>query len=199
MDDISKELLPALQLFLPGFLSMTIFYWFADVPKANQFERVIQALICTTFITMIVEVIQHFALLIGQAYSFGAWTTVTSNLYALGLAVALGSILAHGSNHDWIYALARKSGLTSRSSTPESVHLFKTYGRDGVVLHMLDERRLMGYLVSFPNHESSGVYLIEEPHWLIRSQPVPERIAGIGYLMINSIDVRWVEFLKEDK
>ncbi|ONH50996.1 hypothetical protein SAMN04490182_2091 [Pseudomonas cedrina] len=199
MDEISKELLPALQLFLPGFLSMTIFYWFAEVPKTSQFERVIQALICTTFITMCVEVIQQVALLVGQSYLIGTWTTVTANLYALGLAVALGSLLAHGSNHDWIYALARKFGLTSRSSTPETVHLFKTYGGDGVVLHMLDERRLMGYLVSFPSHESSGLYLVEEPHWLLPGKPVPERIIGSGFLMVNSVDVRWVEFLKEGK
>ena len=199
MNDIVKEVLPALQLFLPGFLAMTIFYWFADVPRANQFERVIQALICTTFITMMVGAIEQIAYLAGRAHSFGAWTGTTASIFAGLLAVLLGALLAHGSKHDWIYSLARKARLTDRSSTPEAIHIFRTYGTDGVVLHMLDERRLMGYLVTFPEHQTSGYYLIDEPHWLIPGAERPERISGIGCILINSADVRWVEFLKGGK
>jgi hypothetical protein len=134
MNDIVKEVLPALQLFLPGFLAMTIFYWFAEV---NQFERVIQALICTTFITMMVGLVRLIACGIGETRSFGPWTDTSSSISAGVLAIALGVFLAHGSNQGWIYAIARWFKVTSRSSTPESVHIFRTYGTDGVVLHML--------------------------------------------------------------
>jgi len=199
MDDVSKELIPALQLFLPGFLATTIFYWFAEVPKTSQFERVIQALICTTFINLAMKPIEFFALWLGEFYSLGHWTNITSSIYSIGIAIVVGLALANACNHDRIFSRARKWGITTKASMSESIHLFKAYGGDGVVIQMLDGRRLMGYIVAFPTSESSGIFLIEEPHWLLDGQPIPERIKGIGSLLINSSNIRWVEFLKGAK
>ena len=55
MNEIASDILPVLQALLSGFVATIIFYWLSDTAKPNQFERVIQALICTGVIKLLVD------------------------------------------------------------------------------------------------------------------------------------------------
>ncbi|MDH0646227.1 hypothetical protein N5D48_05115 [Pseudomonas sp. GD03858] len=195
MEEVTKELLPTLQLFLPGFLTTIVFYWFASVPKPPQFERVLQALICTPIIKFLVEQLESTLYEIGELYSVGVWTKSTELGFSIALPIAIGLSLACLCNRDLIYKIARKIGITKKASIDDTTHIFSSRPDHVVVFEFIDGRRLLGYIRSFPNDCTAGVFLVDNPHWMAGKTPTP--YAGIESILINATDVKWIEFLEE--
>ncbi|WP_047293873.1 DUF6338 family protein [Pseudomonas lundensis] len=194
MGDIAGELMPILQALLPGFLATVVFYWLADAKKPGQFEQVIQALICTGLIKFLVDGIAFLLILVGQTYALGPWTDNVATVWALLLAVILGLSLAYLSQHDHLYKLARKIGLTSRASVGEWRYAFLRFPDRGLVLHFKDGRRLMGYPLAWPAESAGGHFVMEFPTWIVEDVAVPQD--GVTFLMVANSDVYWVEFLE---
>lgn len=194
MQDIVNDVLPLIQSLVPGFLMMTVFYWFAEVPKPGQFERTIQALIATAIIQVLINIIESAAHGLGRVYSIGPWSPDAALVFSIVLAFLAGLYLAYLCNQDKIYEIARKLKITSKASVDDASHIYKTLGQCPVVLQLTDGRRLMGFYSIFPNSKQTGSFLIEQPHWLQGEEIIPcETTRAIH---ITGSDVHWVEFLE---
>ena len=193
MLDLSGDILPIVQALMLGFLMTMAFYWFAEVPKPNQYERTLQALIGTAVIQLIMVLAQSISLQIGMIYSFGPWSPNLANGVAIFLGGVSGLCLAYWTNNDFIYSLARKLKLTSRAATEDSIYVYQSLGHRGVVLQMVDGRRLMGNIETFPNKKDTGFFLVSNPHWVHTDFIQCE---GTHSMLISSSDVQWVEFLE---
>ncbi|MBK5437912.1 hypothetical protein JFV30_14110 [Pseudomonas sp. TH32] len=194
MGEIAGTLMPILQALLPGFLATVVFYWLADAKKPGQFEQVIQALICTGLIKLLVDGVELLAVWLGQWFVLGSWSENTATGWSLGLAVFTGLLLAYCSNHDHLYSIARRFGLTSRASSGEWRYAFRRFRDRGIVLHFVDGRRLLGYPLAWPGDPATGHFLIEHPHWIVDETMTP--CTGLTYFMVANSDIYWVEFLE---
>ncbi|AVH40048.1 hypothetical protein AL532_27085 [Pseudomonas monteilii] len=197
MEDLATKIIPLVQTLIPGFLTAMIFYWLADVKKPGQFERTVQALIGTGLITMMVSGIKAGLSCVGENYfTLGEWTTQVEGFWGIGLAVALGLLLAFASNHDYLYRFARWLTLTSRSSYPEWIYAFRKREGKSVVLTLLDGRRLFGYPAVWPTDPKEGHFLITHPCWMDENNQWIET-PGIESYLIANCDVYLIEFLEE--
>lgn len=187
-----KDLLPVLQALLPGFLTTIIFYWLADVQKPSQFERVLQALVCTTLISLTVQTIAWLARLAGTFYSFGAWTDTSTTLCSLALAAASGLFLALACNKDFFYSIARKKEITSKASHSDQIHIFRSRASNAVILNLKNSKRVMGYVLAIPSSET-GHYLIQHPKWQQSDDSFTE-CENIESIFISATEVHWIEF-----
>jgi len=194
MDDPDK-LLVLLQTISPGFVTTLIFYWLASVPKPSQFERVVQALICSGLIKLTVKGLMNLFLWIGQWWFISAWTTTVESLWSYVLAVGIGLALARFAFNGKLYKWAREKKLTSRTSEliQEWDFAFLKYKDQYLVLNFLDGRRLMGYAKSWPSNPLTGHFIIVDPVWLEEDGPRP--YDGVTSVLIANSDVLWVEFL----
>jgi hypothetical protein len=198
MEDLATKIIPLVQTLIPGFLTAMIFYWLADVKKPGQFERTVQALIGTGLITMMVSGIKAGLSWVGEHYfTLGEWTTQVEGIWGIGLAVALGLLLAFASNHDYLYRFARWLTLTSRSSYPEWIYAFRKREGKTVVLTLLDGRRLFGYPAVWPTDPKEGHFLITQPCWMDENNQWIET-PGIESYLIANVDVYLVEFLEQE-
>lgn len=193
MLDLSQELIPLIQTLIPGFLMTMTFYWFAEVPKPNQFERTLQALVGTAVIQTLIHGTEQLAYGIGSYKSFGVWSVATANLLGIMIGGISGVALAFCCNKDLIYSAARKLRITTKASTNDNTDTYQKLGILPVVLHFKDERRLMGYVEKFPSSSQNSSFLITEPDWLVGDEILPCK--GTYAMLINSSDVQWVEFL----
>ncbi|WP_138763726.1 MULTISPECIES: DUF6338 family protein [Pseudomonas] len=192
MEEATKELLPTLQLLLPGFLATIIFYWFADVPKPSQFERILQALVCTPIINLLVGAIGWTLIFTGQFVSVGVWKESNIIYYSICTSLVFGTLLAFACNKDIFFSLARKLKITSKASHSSHIHVFRKYGEVAAVLQLNDGRRIMGYIAAHPSTDPGSFYLLDEPHWLNGSDIF--KCEGTASFMINADKVNWVEF-----
>lgn len=195
MLEFSQELLPLIQTLIPGFLMTMVFYWFAEVPEKNQFDRILQALVGTSVIQAIIHGAEQLSYLLGSIFSFGGWSTSMANMAAMLMGVVFGVALAYFCNKDLIYSTARRTGLTTKASTEDSIHIYQSLATSGVVLHLIDGRRLMGHIDTFPNNKQTGFFLISSPSW-VHGEILP--CQGTRSILISSSDVQWVEFLEPE-
>ncbi len=173
-----------------------IFYWLADVKKPSQFERTVQALIGTALITMVVAGIEIVLKYIGSHwFLWGNWTQQVESAWGITLAVLLGLWLAFASNHDYLYGIARKWTLTSRSSYPEWIYAFRKREGKCVVLTLLDGRRLFGYPAVWPTDPKDGHFLVTQPCWMDEDNKWVD-MPGIESYLISNADVYLVEFIE---
>lgn len=195
MEDLATKIIPLVQMLIPGFITTLIFYWLADVKKPGQFERTVQALVGTGVITMVVSGIELLLRYIGNNWhSLGPWTPQIESAWGITLAIGLGFGLAFASNHDYLYQLARRLTLTSRSSYPEWIYAFRKREGKSVVLTLLDGRRLFGYPAVWPTDPKDGHFLITYPCWMDENNEWVE-MPGIESYLIANADVYLVEFL----
>lgn len=193
--DEPEKLLFLLQTISPGFVTTLIFYWLADVPKPGQFERVVQALICSGLIKLLVGGLMSVFLWVGQWWYVADWSQTVEVIWSTALAVGIGLSLAWFAFNDTLYSRARRLKFTSRNSTlvQEWSWAFLNYGDRYVVLNLQDGRRLMGFPKAWPSDHIKGHFVIEDPYWLegesMRSYD------GITSVLIANADVVWVEFL----
>ncbi|WP_049273194.1 DUF6338 family protein [Pseudomonas putida] len=195
MEEIPTQVIATFQALLPGFVATMIFYWLAEAAKPTQFERIIQALVCSGLIKLLMPAVEAACLWVGQWKDFGYWSKDAEAIWPFGLAVIIGLLLARFAFKDTLYRLARFFRLTSRQSSPlvEWRSAFELGNKRAIVLNLLDGRRLMGFPTLWPSDAKAGHFLIDIPHWIDNGQIVP--YTGVKYVLISNEDVLWVEFL----
>ena len=198
MPELSKETVALLQYLLPGLLAAWIFYGLSSHTKPSQFERVIQALIFTFLVQAILPIVRWLLEFIGTGFSIRPWDRATETIASALVAVLLGASLAYLTNKDSLHSWIRAKGFTTRASHPSEWHGVFSEGPRYVVLHLTDERRLSGYPQVWPSEPDRGHFFIVQPSWLSESG---EHLVPIGIegLLINTKDVRWVEFIDQPK
>lgn len=193
---ISGELVTLLYHLLPGFVAAWIFYGLTAHPKADAFERVIQALIFTFIIQVLTKLVEGLCLAIGQVWHVGIWTNDTSLIWSLVLAFPVGLLIAKWANQDTWHLRLRGWNWTKRTSHPsEWCSAFSRQSR-WVVLHFLDGRRLYGWATEWPDQCDKGHFFMEDVEWLLAdgsSAPL-HRTAAI---LLPASNVEMVEFVRD--
>lgn len=198
MDSVAEDTIAILQYLLPGFLAAWVYYGFTSFPKPSQFERVIQALIFTLLIQAFVFLIKLLLFKIGDHWRIGVWDEHTNLLFSTMSALVIGILVSYFANNDQFHAIARKIGVTMETSYPsEWFGAFRKSARNGnyVVLHLKDERRLYGWPSDWPSESENGHFRLKEASWIVDGENYD--IPGVRSIMINSQDVKWVEFMQQ--
>jgi hypothetical protein len=195
MDVLSTELVKLLLFLTPGLLAAWIFFGLTAYERDSPFERIVQALIFTAIVQVLVIVVQWASLEIGKWHTIGYWTENVATVWSFVIALALGLAIARCANWDLVHTKLRDWGFTANTSYPsEWFSAFKTK-KLYVVLHFKDERRLHGWPEQWPDHQTSGEFLICNPKWLLEdgSEIVCDETDCI---VVLASDVELVEFMK---
>lgn len=198
MPELSKETTALLQYLLPGLLAAWVFYGLTSHVKPSQLERVIQALIFTFLVQAVLPVVRWSLELIGMWFSIRPWDSGSETLALAVIAVMVGASLAYLTNKDSFHRWIRAKGFTTRASYPSEWHGVLSERQSHVVLHLTDERRLSGYPQVWPSEPDKGHFFIIQPGWLSESGE-HQLLCGIEGLLINTKDVKWVEFIDQPK
>jgi hypothetical protein len=197
MSWLAKDLPALVLLLLPGFAAAGVYYSLSAHPKSSEFERVIQALIFTMILKPLTSLGHWFFLKVGGLYSFGPWTQDSETATSLGLAVLLGLGFAWAMSKDQFHGIARKLGLTSRTSYPSQWYSAFVRKHKWVVLHFADGRRIYGWPMEWPDESDKGHFVLSEPEWLLEdNQRAP--LHQVAKILIPASDVKMVEFMKEE-
>jgi hypothetical protein len=198
MPELSKETAALLHFLLPGLLAAWVFYGLTSHGKPSQFERVIQALIFTFLVQAILPFVQWLLEAIGTQYSLRPWDGASETLASAIVALMLGASLAYLTNKDSFHKWIRAKGFSTRASHPSEWHGVLSERQNYVVLHLADERRLSGYPKVWPSESEKGHFYIVQPAWLSETGE-HNLLGGIEGLLINTKDVKWIEFIDPPK
>jgi Family of unknown function (DUF6338) len=195
MPEISKEIIALLNFLLPGFLAAWVIYGLTNHEKPSQFERTIQALIFTVLIQAAVWLLERTLLWAGGFLVFGYWENRSTLVASYLLALTLGLLIAKLSQEDSLYSCLRACKLTGKSSHPNEWNdVFSKFPRF-VVLHLEGERRLFGWPEVWPSKPHEGHFFLVYPAW--QTDEGCKDITGVEGVLINSKEVKWVEFLEK--
>jgi len=196
MEEVIGAIGPVLTLLMPGFIAANVFYYFSDHPKPVQFERVVQALILTTFIKLFVSTLAITLQWIGKFYSIGTWGPTVELAWSLFFSLTVGLLLCYCSNNDFIYRRMRRLGMTSRSSYVNNWSFaFRQTPIMPVVLNLKDGRRLMGHPHVWADNQTDH-FVLTRCAWIHADQ------INLDYMhsfLIGASEVVWVEFLKTNE
>ncbi|WP_336855064.1 DUF6338 family protein [Pseudescherichia vulneris] len=195
MESLSTELFNILKYLLPGFLTAWVFHAFTSYPKPSQFERTVQALIFTVFVHAVTFCIKWIALEIGEkAFSFGIWTTNIEVLWSYISAFIIGLFFSVAANTDKFHAILRWLHITKQTSFHcEWFGAFHTRDDQWVVLHLIDDKRVMGWPHEWPSDPAKGHFVLMYPAWLDGENEIP--LPQVESILFKVSDIRWVEFI----
>ena len=172
-----------------------VFYGLTSNKKPLQFERIVQALIFTLAVRVLVFVEYTVLEYLGNWIVLRPWDSDADLTCSFLSAIALGLMIALTSNTDRFYKILRDNGLSSRSAHPSEWYGTLSELPRYVVLHLKDERRLYGWPKTWPSDPKNGHFFIITPSWIDEGNDNP--LESTEGLLINVVDVKWVEFLKE--
>lgn len=198
MPELSKETAALLHYLLPGLLAAWVFYGLTSHAKPSQFERVIQALIFTFLVQAILPIVRWSLEFIGTRFAIRPWDGASETLASAFVAALLGASLAYLTNKDSFHKWIRAKGFTTRASHPSEWHGVLSERQNHVVLHLADERRLSGYPQVWPSEPEKGHFFIVQPAWLSETGE-HSLLSGIEGLLVNTKDVKWIEFIDQPK
>lgn len=193
MQESLQSLSQFILFLMPGFVSAWIMYGLTSHPKPSQFERIVQALILTAIIQSLMPIANYMH----GAFSFESSFDADRDLWSLIAAVITGLSLALFINKDWFHALLRKVGFTSRTSHPSEWFYVFSQKITFIVLHLKDGRRIYGWPKEWPISPKAGQLYLMEPIWLSDDgKEIAD--ANVDGILIDSNDIRFVEFMKNE-
>lgn len=195
MESLSTELFNILKYLLPGFLSAWVFHAFTSYPKPSQFERIVQALIFTVFVHAATFCIKWSALAIGKkGLSIGSWTENVEISWSYISAFIIGLIFSIAANTDRFHAFLRWLHITKQTSYHcEWFGAFNARHNQWVVLHLNDDKRVMGWPHEWPSDPSKGHFVLMFPAWLDGDKEI--LLPQVESILFKVSDIRWVEFI----
>lgn len=186
---VSQQIIFLLQYLLPGFLAAWVFYGLTSHAKPSHFERVIQALIFVLFI-------QAFVYIGGKFFPGHDWVM---ELLPFLVAVVMGIVFTVFVNNDWLHKLLRKTRFTKRTAyESEWRQSFESYDVSYVVLHLRDQRRLIGWPEIWPDNPDNGHLLLADAAWIQgdggKDADIIE-LDGVRGILVDASHIHMIEFI----
>lgn len=194
METLSKDLVLLLNYLLPGFLAAGVFHGLTAHPRPSEFERVVQALMFTVVIQAVLSLSRVVLELVGQIFSLWPWDPRVENASSVMLALVTGGIAAYSMNSDVMHRWLRQRNCTTRTSHPSEWYGAFAQGERFVILHLRDNRRIMGWPRRWPASPRTGQFYIMYAIWLEKNGGFAE-LKNVDGVLISAEEVRWVEFL----
>ena len=195
MNTITGDLISLFNFLLPGFITSFLFYSLTSFPKKSEFEAVVIALIYTVIIKAIVEGLAVLGVIDERS-------ELSKIICAILSALFIGIVWAFLYNNDIIHKLLRKIKVTQKSSYPSEWYGAFVETKTYIILHLKDQRRILGWPAQRPNHPDKGHFVLENAEWLSvdesgGTKSIP--LKGVDKILINANNVDMVEFVKTDK
>jgi len=149
-------------------------------------------------------------------YSLGVLTSDGEFVMTLVVAVLFGISLSWCANNDFPLLFFRKDGvdksrgvakflakvftrfnLTNKTLHPSEWYSFFKESECKAVLHLDGERRLLGYLMQFPDSPEKGHFIVINASWLLDDGTIVP-IVSVDKILISSKEVLRVELLKKE-
>jgi len=202
VDSFSTDALAVTYQLLPGFLAAWVFYGLTGYEPRSPFERAVEALVFTV-------IVQAAVVLVGMSLTaipldWGPWNDEVRLCWSVVLGFAIGLASAAASNHDWPHAWLRWCRLTPNTSLPSE--WYQAFSdprlRDlDVILHLDDERRLLGKPVAWPTSPETGHIVLHRPVRLLKPESDRARIElleRVRAILVPVRSVTLVEFVASD-
>jgi hypothetical protein len=205
MDDV-KEVATLLFELFPGFVAARILYGLSSYPKPSQFERLAQALVLSFIVRVLAIPEQSILIRIGKYHAITVWDGDSQLLAATITGVAIGLFGSYFAQNDWLYSLARKLKLTTRTAYPSE--WFGAFNRTPrfVVLHLKDTRRILGWPLQWPSDSAIGHFELVKSSWLPTAAAQGQDAGGndrgaavstgVNAILVPVAEVTFVEFLE---
>ena len=199
MDIPSQTVITVLTYLLPGFITAALVYVLTPAPKPIPFERVVQALIFTMLVQVGVVGVRVGSLWVGSRFgALGTWTEDVRLGWSVVLAVVLGMLLVWAANTDKVHGFLRKIGITCQTSFPSEWYGAFSRNKGYVVLHLVGNRRLLGWAEEWPSTPGRGHFIMERAEWLsdeIGGSSI--ELVDVDQILIKAEDVEMVELMKQ--
>jgi hypothetical protein len=196
----SYEALNIVFFLLPGLLVTVVIRLLVYRKDASIFETFVSALLWSLVVYTISALIGNDVAVQlsetkrgdtvyrGITFNPAAITSVVS--VAIGLALVTSLTL----NHDWLGKVLRLMRITSQSGRANIwLDVFSEY-RTFVIVHLVDERRVFGWVLHYSNTGDDGYIYLHEPKWIDENNEyVTTGSHGIFFVRPNLID--FIEFL----
>ncbi|RYF14477.1 MAG: hypothetical protein EOO30_18075 [Comamonadaceae bacterium] len=198
MQELSKDVVALLQYLAPGFLVAWVYYGFCPHVKPSQFERVVQALVFTVIVQVTVWAERFLLESLGSVVSLGTWSSNSTTLASLLTAIVVGIGIARLTKQDLMHKVARRYGLTTKSSYPNEHYAAFAENQHWIVLQLKDGTRLFGWPLRWPSEGEKGHYFlthVERKYVDMPSEPAQD-LTMLEGMLIPAGEVRIVEFVK---
>lgn len=163
MDDIN--FIKAIFQLLPGFVAAEIIYIFTSYLKPPPFERIIQALVLTVIVRGFV-----FLTICLSCNDNQVFPETTEFIISVLYSVVLGVIISICINNDFpnrVLRLIPRIILTNKTLHPsEWFSFFSTSDSKFVTLHLEGERRIVGFILQYPDNPNEGHFILLHPGWV---------------------------------
>jgi hypothetical protein len=201
MSNVTSELINLFTFLLPGFITSFLFYSLRASPKKSEIEMVVMALIYTTIINTIVELLSRFFFWVGKKYgAIAEWDQSAIVICSVILSVLLGLLLSLLYNNDAIHKPLRKIKVTKQTSYPSEWYGAFYETLSFVVLHFTDGRRLMGWPREWPSDPKSGHFILEQAAWLTEEEGQEKEINldNVEKILVDTTNIIMVEFVRAE-
>ncbi|NQZ53929.1 MAG: hypothetical protein HRT93_06720 [Piscirickettsiaceae bacterium] len=189
MDNLTNELIVALQYLLPGFVTAWIFYAFTSYPRPSQFERVVQALIFTILIQSLYITLQEIEILVSD-------NGEKQILISILLALLLGFIFTFFANNDLFHKGLRFFKITKETSYSSEWFAAFSEKITYVVIHLDDGRKVYGWPLEWPTEPNKGHFLLAQASWL-DEENIEYPMVGVENILIDATGVKYVQFMEK--
>lgn len=198
MSYFSDELLKLLQYLTPGFVVIKILKSLLPCEDKKEYILIIEALIYTAVINLLVELLKDISTWIGLNYfSIGNWNNTLAFLFSILFSILIALLFSYILNNDVVHDYLRKKRITRETS-----YIMGWYGAFSehdtfVVLHLHDERRVMGWPTEWPTSPKSGYFQLNNACWIKDDNEVVD-LPTVDTILISAVEVKLVEFMKEE-
>lgn len=199
MNVVSTEIITVLQYLIPGLLASKILESLLPTEEKKEFTLLIESLIYTVIINVIVKLLKYLALLIGSIYSLGTWNDSLEIIVSIIVAILFSIITSYILNNDVIHSLLRNKSITRETSYIKGWYgAFSEHNSQFIVLHLKDERRIMGLPTEWPTKPDEGIFQLQNADWLLDKNKIIS-LDNVDTILIKAQDVLFVEFVKNIK
>jgi len=199
MNVVSTEIIAVLQYLIPGLIASKILESLLPTEEKKEFTQLIESLIYTVIINVIVKLVKYTAILIGSLYSFGTWNDNFEIILSIIIAIMFSAFFSYVLNNDVIHSFLRNRSITRETSYIKGWYgAFSEHNSHYIVLHLKDERRIMGLPSEWPTKPEEGIFQLKNADWLLEKNKVIS-LTSVDTILIKAQDVLFVEFVKNIK
>lgn len=189
------DIINALIFLLPGVIATAAFYSITAYKKPNAFGQIFHALTFTAIGQLIATLIQTA---FHDPNPESAWIPTLTFALPTASAILAAIIFAIFFNHDLMHKVLRLMGVTHETAYPAWYSTFANNKDCYVVLHLKDQRRLLGWPQYWPSEPEVGHFKIIKAQWLTHAQDITEAHKNhiIYAILIAVDDISFIEFIQ---
>ena len=203
MEDMSIEILKALVVLLPGFVTVGVVRSLSVEEAKNDLDKVIRALAYSFLDYCLLSLVKLLVAVVGGQGGAGLHTayavpsSASDLLLLFCLSVLLGCLVGWYRQLDG-HRVLRRLGLTSRTARLSIWHdVFADKRNCDIAVVFKDGRQLFGWPEYYSDDSTEGCLFLTQARWYYRSEQgdlVDEAVSEPGILIRCAQDIDFIQF-----